>query len=280
MDQHLPKISILSCGWLGKPLAQHLQRTGYTVKGARTTAAGVQELQEAGIDGYQVVLSESQLDAPDTFWDADILIINIPPRNRERGTEAHVQEIKILKEKLETTSIKKVIFVSSTSVYADVNDMVTEHNMVMPETPNGIALREVEQILLQSPAFRTTVLRFGGLIGYDRIPNAETLLTQRRSNDVPMNVIHRDDCIGIISLLLEKDIWGEIFNACASVHPIRYHYYRAAAQAQKLEMPKKLQPIEQPYKIVSSAKLKQRLGYEFIYDDPLLIFNAPTTGTK
>lgn len=279
MDQHLKKISILSCGWLGKPLALQLQSKGYSVKGARTSAAGVSELKAAGIDGYVVILSETMVDAPEAFWDADILVINVPPR-KERGTEPHVLEMAVLRSKLETTGIKKVIFVSSTSVYADINNLITETNMVMPETPNGIALREVEQLLLQSPAFQTTVLRFGGLIGYDRVPTEETLKTGRRMNDVPMNVIHRDDCIGVINSVIEKEAWGEIFNACASVHPIRYHYYRAAAEALKLDMPKKLQPLELPYKIVSSAKLKQRLGYEFIYDDPLQIFNTESTGKK
>ncbi|NML38583.1 SDR family oxidoreductase [Chitinophaga sp. G-6-1-13] len=280
MDQPFQKISILSCGWLGKPLAIELQRRGYIVKGARTSAEGVRDLKEAGIDGHIVVLGSAQPEAPETFWDADVLVINVPPRNRERGVQAHIQEIRALREKLETTAIKKVLFVSSTSVYADVNGVVTETDMAMPETTNGAALREVEQLLLQSPVFRTTVLRFGGLIGYDRVPTAAILQSQRRNNDAPMNVIHRDDCIAIICQLIEKEIWGEVFNACASAHPPRYQYYTAAAKAFGLEMPEKKPSAEQPAKIVSSDKLKQWLGYEFIYDDPLTLFHAPPTGEK
>jgi len=275
MDQPFQKISILGCGWLGKPLAIELQRRGHAVKGARTSAEGVNELKEAGIDGHIVVLSDAPPVAPETFWDADILVINVPPRNRERGAQAHMLEMKALRDKLETTGIKKVLFVSSTSVYADVDGVVTETDMRTPETPNGAVLREIEQLLLQSRFFRTTVLRFGGLIGYNRVPTAAILQSQRRNNDAPMNAIHRDDCIAIICQLIEKEIWGEIFNACATEHPSRYLYYSTAAKAFGLELPEKKSTGVPAAKIVSSHKLKQWLGYEFIYDDPLTIFDMP-----
>ncbi|CAL1517856.1 NAD(P)-binding domain-containing protein [Chitinophaga sp. MM2321] len=273
MDQQLKKISILGCGWLGKPLALHFLQEGYPVKGARTSVEGVRELEAAGIDGYVVSLSETQLDAPEAFWDADILIVNIPPRIH-RGVEAHVAEITLLRDKLQTTRIRRVLFVSSTSVYADINDLVTETNDVVPDTPNGQALRLAEQVLLRATGFRTTVLRFGGLIGYDRIPNSLSRISRRQLNDVPMNVIHRDDCIGVISRVIEKDVWGEIFNACAGGHPLRMNYYKAAAAAFNLEIPRKIQPWDLPYKIVTSSKLKKMLEYNFVLDDPLAVFNT------
>ncbi|NLR60629.1 SDR family NAD(P)-dependent oxidoreductase [Chitinophaga polysaccharea] len=268
------KISILSCGWLGKPLALHLQAAGYSVKGARTSAAGVRELEALGLEAYEMVLSEEVLSGPDAFWDADILIVNIPPR-KERGKEAHIAEIALLRSFVETTAIRKVLFVSSTSVYADINGLVTEDNEEMPDTPNGQALRAAETLLMESPVFETTVLRFGGLIGYDRIPDERRLLEGKRVNEQPMNAIHRDDCIGVIQMVIEKEAWGEIFNACATRHPLRCAYYKAAAQAIGLQLPRRTPAEEQPYKIVGSSKLRNKLGYTFTYDDPLLIFDQP-----
>lgn len=189
--------------------------------------------------------------------------------------EAHVAEIALLRSFVETTTISKVIFVSSTSVYADVNDLVTEENAVVPNTPNGQALRAAEALLLASERFDTTVLRFGGLIGYDRLPDARRVLEGKRINEQPMNVIHRDDCIGIISQVISKGAWGEVFNACASSHPQRSHYYKAAAQALGISIPRRLPPEDQPYKIVGSRKLRHLLGYTFKYDDPLLVFGPP-----
>jgi nucleoside-diphosphate-sugar epimerase len=274
MSSKADKISILSCGWLGKPLALHLQAAGYPVKGARTSIEGVKELTALGLEAYTVILSEDVLTGPDAFWESDILIINIPPR-KERGMDAHVAEIALLRSFVETTTISKVIFVSSTSVYADVNGLVTEENEVMPDTPNGQALRAAEALLRASEQFETTVLRFGGLIGYDRLPDARRVLEGKRINEQPMNVIHRDDCIGVISQVISKGAWGEVFNACASGHPQRTHYYKAAAQSLGISVPRRLPPEDQPYKIVGSRKLRHQLGYTFKYDDPLLVFDPP-----
>jgi len=273
------KISILSCGWLGKPLALHLQAAGYPVKGARTSETGVAELAALGLEAYTVILSEHVLTGPDAFWDADILVVNIPPR-RERGMEAHVTEIALLRSFLETTPISKVVFVSSTAVYANINGLVTEDNEEVPDTPNGQALRAAETLLLGSDHFETTVLRFGGLIGYDRLPDAHRIREGKRINDLPMNVIHRDDCIGIIRMVIEKEVWGEVFNACANAHPLRSHYYRVAAQALGVELPRRLPAEEVSYKIVGSRKLQHVLGYTFKYDDPLLVFDGAVKPLK
>ena len=265
------KISILSCGWLGKPLALHLREAGYQVKGARTSEKGVQELQALGLDAYKVILSEETLTAPAAFWDADILVINIPPR-MGRGGNAHVAEIALLRAFLETTGIRKVVFVSSTAVYKDVNGLVTEQNEEIPDTPNGQALRAAEKLLLASPVFDTTVLRFGGLIGYDRLPDERRIAEGKRINDLPMNVIHRDDCIGVIGAVIGKGAWGEVFNACAASHPLRSDYYKMAARALGVSLPLRLPAEQKPYKIVDSRKLTDALGYTFKYNDPLLVF--------
>ena len=63
-----------------------------------------------------------------------------------------------------------------------------------------------------------------------------------------------------------------MFNACADEHPIRRAYYAAAAQAQGFALPDlgSAQPL--PHKVVSSEKLKAALGYQFLYPNPLTLF--------
>ncbi|MEC5144045.1 SDR family NAD(P)-dependent oxidoreductase [Chitinophaga sp. 212800010-3] len=273
MEDETLRVSILSCGWLGKPLALHLQAAGYTVKGARTSQKGVDELTALGLEAYTVVLEEEVLTGPDAFWDADILIVNIPPRI-DRGEDVHIAEIALLRSFLETTSIQKVLFVSSTSVYANVNGLVTEENEEAPDSPNGLALRAAEKLLLGAETFETTVLRFGGLIGYDRLPDERRLREGgKRANILPMNVIHRDDCIGVITEILDRGIWGEVFNACATGHPLRINYYKAAARSLGIELPRRTVEEELPYKIVGTSKLRHMLEYTFRYDDPLKVFD-------
>lgn len=264
------RISVLSCGWLGFPLALQLQQDGFIVKGARTSETGVAALTAAGITGYPVRLETDGIIAPDDFFKSDLLILNIPPQI-SRGRDYHLQQIQQLIHKLPQTDIRKIIFVSSTSVYPEVNDVLTETDTRPADKPGGQVLREVETLLQSVPALETTVLRFGGLIGYDRVPDARTVAARSAVAAVPVNLLHRDDAIGIIQAVIRKEAWGMVLNACATEHPLRREYYQAAAEALGFEMPE-LPGGEGVRKIVSSEKLKTTLSYQFIHDDPRKIF--------
>jgi nucleoside-diphosphate-sugar epimerase len=53
--------------------------------------------------------------------------------------------------------------------------------------------------------FKTTILRFGGLIGEDRNPIRFLAGRENLENpDAPINLIHQTDCIGIILRIIEK----------------------------------------------------------------------------
>ena len=268
-----PVVSILGCGWLGLPLAHYLIGKEYPVKGSRTSQQGVLQLRQQGIEGYQVSLGKEAITGAQGFWQADVLIVNIPPSRQ--SPDAHLQEVQTLVAMLRQSTIKHLLFVSSTSVYADIDGVVTEASDEMPEKGSGPVLRAAEALLLQQSFFTTTILRPGGLIGYDRLPLSESSVAARVRNwDVPMNVIHRDDVIGIIHSIIEKQAWSEVFNACMEEHPTRRQYYLAAAQAMGFEITQPAMGPIQPYKIVSSEKLKSNLSYHFIYIDPLTLFTA------
>ncbi len=67
---------------------------------------------------------------------------------------------------------------------------------------------------------KTTIVRFGGVIGYNR--NSGKFFSKGspvHNPDSNVNFIHRDDCIEIISQLVEQEVWGEVFNCCADTHP-------------------------------------------------------------
>lgn len=54
-----PTIGILGCGWLGKPLAEHLLAEGYRVKGSTTTPEKKEILLDAGIEAFKVTLTST-----------------------------------------------------------------------------------------------------------------------------------------------------------------------------------------------------------------------------
>ena len=52
-------------------------------------------------------------------------------------------------------------------------------------------------MLMGHPGIDTTMIRFSGLIGYDRIPIKSIKRKKLVLNpDCPLNLIHRDDCVG------------------------------------------------------------------------------------
>lgn len=267
-------ISILGCGWLGLPLAKRLIDSGYKVKGSTRALSEFDSLEAGGIEPYCLSLDpDVSGEKVEDFLDSDILIINFPPERREDIIDFHVAQINSLVSKLKLSPISKIVFVSSTSVYPDVNREVYEHERLPPPSKiSGQALLEVENILQTCARFKTTVIRFGGLIGYDRQPGR--FLSGKKeiiNGEAYVNLIHRDDCISIIHAIIEQDVWGEIFNACADGHPRRRDYYIAKAKELGLPPPSFKDDKDVSYKLVNSDKLKRIAGYKFKYPNPACI---------
>lgn len=257
-------ISILGCGWLGLPLAEHLTQQGYQVKGTTTTENKLDILREKGISPYLAMLNPELSISDRSFFDSDILIINIPPSTLKKGPDYHPRQITSLVQNLKNHTFKKIFYVSSTSVYPETNGLVDERMNLTAENDRQKALLQAEKEL-QKPETGTIILRCGGLMGYDRQPtkflNMNSRGKSRKSPDTPVNYIHRDDVVAIIAMLMEKEGHSEIFNLVAPMHPLRKEFMK--------ENMEEANP-ESSYKIVSSEKIVQFLDYKFKYPDPLL----------
>jgi nucleoside-diphosphate-sugar epimerase len=261
-------ISILGCGWLGLPLATALISTNFSVKGSTTSQNKLSLLEDNKIQPFLLSLNENEIIGKvDAFLEnAEVLIIDIPPKLRGNATENFVAKIKILIPFIEKSSIKKVLFVSSTSVYAEDNSIVTEETTPKPETEGGKQLLEVEKLLQKNASFQTTILRFGGLIGEDRHPIKFLAGKENIENpDGVINLIHQKDCIGIIMKIIETNSWNEIFNAVAPFHPTRVAYYTQKAIELNLVLPKFNHKKASFGKIISSDKSKKILDYKYEY---------------
>lgn len=266
-------ISILGCGWLGLPLAEYLIKCGYKVKGSTRTKEELTVLESKGIKPSLLVLDPNiHGENLDNFFKSDVLIIDFPPERRDDIVTYHGLQVTSLIDKIKLSSIEKVIFVSSTSIYPDLNREVSEEETKAPSKSSGEALLIVEGLLNNCDEFKTTVLRFAGLIGYDRKPGRFLAGKRELANgEAPVNLIHRDDCISIIHKIIERDIWGDTFNACADLHPKRKDYYISHANKLGLTPPTFIESENYSYKIVSSEKLKKRLDYKYKFPDPFEI---------
>ncbi len=262
----MKQISILGCGWLGMPLAKHLLQKGYSIKGSTTTETKLELLQKEGISPFLISLQANDIshEIVDFLENSEILIINIPPGIRGSSGESFVAKMENFIPFVEKSSVKKVIFVSSTSVYADENQIVTEETVPNPNTESGKQLLIVENLLLQNTNFQTTILRFGGLIGKDRHPiNFLAGRNNIENPQAPINLIHQFDCIEIIQKIIEKEVWNTVLNAVAPFHPTRKKYYTDKAFTLNLDPPQFNENQPSLGKTVSSHKLSQLLNYEF-----------------
>ena len=265
----MTKISILGCGWLGFPLAKALVENGFSVNGSTTSTEKISTLKNAEITPFLIELGEVAIkgNVSEFLDESQVLIIDIPPKLRGTATENFVAKIKNLIPFIEKSGIKKVVFVSSTSVYSDENKLVTEETIANPDTESGKQLLACELLLQNNSHFETTVLRFGGLIGEDRNPVRFLAgRTNIENPNAPINLIHQEDCIGIILKIIESNCWGETFNSVAPFHPSREAYYTQKAKEYNLELPIFAASKPSIGKTILSDKLEKVLNYQFIKD--------------
>jgi nucleoside-diphosphate-sugar epimerase len=263
----MTQISILGCGWLGLPLAKSLLQNGFPIKGSTTSLEKISLLESEGITPFLVRLEEQQISASvaDFLADSQILIINIPPKLRGGSTENFVAKITTLLPFIENSTVEKVLFVSSTSVYGEDNEVVTEATVLNPDTEGGRQLAIVENVLQKNSRFQTTILRFGGLISDDRNPVRFLSGRENIENpDTPINLIHQDDCIGIIEKIIALNSWDETYNAVAPFHPTRQEYYTQKATELNLALPKFAALNTIVGKTILNNKVIEVLDYSFI----------------
>ena len=265
------RISILGCGWLGLPLAKALLQHEHSVKGSTTSEGKLPLLASYGIASYLIRFSpDINRDYRVDFFDSDVLIVNIPPKRSSPAiANEYPQQIASLLRVVENSAVRNVLFVSSTSVYPNVNKAVRESDTSPDVRASGQALLVAERMVQEQPGVSTTVLRFCGLFGPDRNPGRFLAgKTLSGSGQVPVNLIHRDDCIAIIVSIIEQSVWGEVFNACADQHPTKEDFYGTAAQRLGFDPPQFTATEADAYKVVDSTRLRERLNYQFKHPNP------------
>lgn len=267
-------ISILGCGWLGMPLAMRFLKEGYQVKGSTTTPARLSQLENLGIYPSLVQLQEgADTEALQAFLQAEILVISFPPGLRAGKGEAYLQQMHFLAEALRQVNTPYLLFTSSTSVYPDLNRVVSEADENLPQVREHV-LCQAEDLLRRLPGKKLTVVRLAGLAGEDRHPGRFLAgKTQVPNPLAPVNLVHQADCVEILYQVVARQCWGHSFNASADAHPTRQDYYTAAALSLGLEPPVFAPPSPgDASKIISNEKVKQALDFTFQYPDPRLFF--------
>jgi nucleoside-diphosphate-sugar epimerase len=241
---------VLGYGWLGKPLALELKKKGWNVfASTRSETKGI-EIQKNGMHSWSYN-SNAITHFPNWFSDLDVLIFNIPPSGISDYPDALHEIIKHLNKNC------RVIFTSSTGVYLEKDGIVDEGSALIPDHPIVKAERT-----LQDSGNQFIILRLAGLIGGERHPVKYLSGRNLTNGNHAVNLVHRDDVIQVIFLLIKKREMNKIYNVCYPYHPTKSEYYSQRAIAMQL-MPPYFDDGIGTGKIISSEKIEKELNFVF-----------------
>jgi nucleoside-diphosphate-sugar epimerase len=257
------QISVLGCGWFGLPLATELVRLGHNVKGSTTSAEKVVQLSSKGIVGYKLEIDENEIIGNQNFFEAEILFITIPPKRSSNEQHTFISKICNIVSAISNSTVKQVIFISSTAIYGDENSSLDESSLPNPGTESGKAILACEKILQNEVSFTTTILRFAGLIGPDRNPgnffaNKKCIPNGR----APVNLVHLNDCVNLCLSIMANNAYGRIYNCCCPDHPQKQSFYTQASIKAGLPAPEFLDELLN-WKTISNTNANKYLKYDF-----------------
>lgn len=263
-------ISIIGLGWLGLPLAEKLILNNHIIKGSTRSLEKQKTLQEKGFSCFQVNVNEQTIDGDieGCLSNSDILILNTPPGLRRNPESNYVAKIETLLPYIKASSISKLLYVSSTSVFADGFPFpkITNNTLANAATNAGMQIRQVEKLLRANSTFETSILRFSGLVADDRHP---ARMMSKRTNipnaEAPVNLIHRIDCIGIIKAIIQQSTWGITLNASYPEHPNKEEYYKTICKKMGYKTPdfNKTGSKSAKGKLIEDNYVTEKLNYTY-----------------
>src|ERR1700720_1490467 len=213
---------IVGCGYVGLPLGAELVKQGHEVFGLRRSAAAQTELMAAGIQPLAADITQlSELAKLPAAYDWVVNCAASSGGDAEQYRNVYLQGTRNLIEWLSPAPPKKFVYTSSTSVYGQTDgSLVRETSPAEPAAATAKVLGETEQALLEAALQKklaAVILRVAGIYGPDR----GYWLKQYLKNEARiegkgerlLNMIHRDDLVGVIIAALKSGRAGEIYNA-------------------------------------------------------------------
>ncbi|MEM6395936.1 MAG: SDR family oxidoreductase [Bacteroidota bacterium] len=280
------RIGVIGAGWLGLPLVGHLSRAGrYRLLATTRREEKLAAISQAGATAVLLHLPIDKIEEEDNsakgiasklrplavsnqtgqpelkkLFSADVLIVTLPPgRSRLDTFNAYGAEINSLIDAARRFGCSRFIYTSSTGVYGQAKGRVDEQSPTIPTTESARAVLAAEQAF-EASGIPTTILRLAGLYGPDRDPGRWFQKRPIKNADAPVNLVHQQDVIRAIQLVIEQNAWNKTYNVCGADHPTKGEYYKNAALALGLDPPT-TEAGGQDGKWVDSSKIREQLGW-------------------
>jgi len=207
----MTKILIIGCGDIGSRLAQDLADNGHEVTGLKRHPP-----EEKGNVRYVAadITNAGTLSGLSDNFEQIFFIVSADGRNEHSYQAVYETGLTNVLAKFPK---QPCIFVSSTSVYGQANgEWVDELSPAQPDNPDSRFIRQAEQKLAQANP-DSIIVRFSGIYG----PGREYLLRMARQapaiqQEPPYytNRIHQQDCVGVLSFLLDQRLAGRRLEQC------------------------------------------------------------------
>ncbi len=205
------RVVIVGCGDIGSRVAILLHQQGWLVHGLRRNAARL----PAGIVPIAADLNQPECpsDWPQQPIDYVVYAMAAQSMSEAGYQQSYVQGQRHMYSWLaqHQQQPKRVIFVSSTSVYGQNDDSwIDEQSPTEPKRWSGQIMLEAEQCALNS-GHPATAVRLSGIYG----PGRNMLIERvREGYHAPhlhsyTNRIHADDAAGLIATILQADAQGQ-----------------------------------------------------------------------
>ncbi len=275
------RVLIIGCGYVGLPLGSELVKQGHEVFGVRRSVENAADLAAAGIKPLAADITKPaelmQLPSP---FDWVVNCVSSSKGGAEEYRQVYLGGTRNLIDWLTAAPPKKFVYTSSTSVYAqDDGSQVKESSPAEPTTETSKLLVETEKLLLaaaKEKKFPAVILRVAGIYGPDRGHLFQQYLKDEAripgQGERFLNMIHRDDLVGVIIAALKNGRPGEIYNAVDDEPVAMIHFFRWLSETLGKWMPPFAEGAEDvdrkrglTNKKVQNRRLKMELGYQFKY---------------
>ena len=284
------RVLILGCGYVGLPLGAELVRLGHEVFGVRRSAAGAEDLVAAGIKPVvaDIARAEDLAALPGPF-DWVVNTVSSGKGGVAEYREVYLRGTRNLIEWLGARPPVKFVYTSSTSVYGQTDGAaVKESSPTVPAGETSRVLVEVEQLLVAAARerkFPAVILRVAGIYGPERghlfLQYLQDEARMQGKGDRLINMIHRDDVVGMIIAALQSGRAGEVYNAVDDEPVTQLTFFRFLAESTGKPMPPVATDAENAarkrgltQKRVQNRRAKAELGYQFKYANFRLGYTA------
>ncbi len=258
----MANILVIGCGDVGSRLALLLASDGHCVYGVRRSAHAL-----TGVTMLQADVSQP-LQLPMATLDYVFIILSPDSSSQAAYEQTFINSLDSLQRALEPYNLKRVFFISSTSVYGEDNgEWVSEETVPKACGFNGQVLIAAES--LAKRYWPTTIVRFGGIYGEGRL---RLIRWVESGKAVTLgqwtNRIHATDAARLLAFLANQHQQGRELAECyvgVDDYPcVQDEVLDWLADELSLSPVPKVASTGDSNKRISNQRLKM-LGYQFIY---------------